>query len=323
MTSDGYFSDIIGHAEAKEFLRRAISWQALGQPLLFAGPGSVGKMAMAERLSRALLSVTDLSTHPDFVIVRRDADEKTGVLRKDISIEQIRVLRSRLQHGSFLNAWKVAIVDDAELLSPAAGNALLKTLEEPAPRTMIILVASSVEALPATIRSRCQIIRFRLVSESEIAGGLLSRGVSRQDAERSAACAGGRPGAAIALAEDSAVRPAYENTIAQGVALIAGKLHERLRAAGAALSEKLPQNEQAAALSKSFSVWTEMLREALAVSLGLRPRIVSAPALTSWAAATDARHIAAGLLAATEAKNLLRKNINPRLCLEHFVLSFV
>lgn len=309
MSTQEPFAGIIGHAAACEFLRRALSWQTLGQALCFVGPSQVGKCAVATRLAQALLSVKNLDTHPDYVVVRREPDPKTEQLRKEISVDQIRELRSRLQLGSFLNSWKVAVIEDAETLSLGAANALLKTLEEPASKTLIILVATGIDSIPATIASRCQVVRFRLVPDAVLARGLESRGIARRDADAFALSAAGRPGLAVRLAEDADYRTAWEERRQEAGALTTGKLHERLLAAANILGEKATQNEQALRARAVLDDAAALLRRDLSTALAERDDV------------TSARLIVRGLATASTLKIMLHQNANPRLCLEQFVLS--
>lgn len=310
------FADIIGHEAALMWLRQALSYQSLSHALLLSGPSGVGKYAVAERVARTLLGVKDLATHPDVSIVRRAPGER------DISIDAIRELRTRLQLGSFLNSWKIAVIDGAETLSSAASNALLKTLEEPASRVLVVLVATSGSVLPATIRSRCQEVRFRLVPETVIAHGLELCGQSRHDALVYAAAAAGRPGTALRLAADEEARTARALVVSQCAALVSGRTYERMRAAEAVAGSGPASRELANDLHARFIVWIDILRQALAVSFGLRDSVAESSALTVWARRTAPGRIAAGISRAASLQQLLHTNTNPRLCLEQFVLSF-
>src|SRR3989338_6024472 len=147
----GLFQDIIGHQAVIRFLEASLNYQTVSHAYLFIGPRGVGKTAVLTRFLSGLIggARADLDaflTYPDFTLVRRGADEKTGKLKKNITVEQIREMRGRLAMGSFLNSWKIAVIDGAENLSEEAANALLKTLEEPTRKTVIVLLASAAAA---------------------------------------------------------------------------------------------------------------------------------------------------------------------------------
>ncbi len=170
----GMLIKLIGHQNILQMLQQMHERGRLGHALLFVGPKHVGKRTLAEELVFAIYALSP--THPDFLFLEREQNDK-GKLKQNISIEQVRTLRSRLQLSS-LGGFKVAVIDEAELLSLEAANALLKTLEEPTPKTQLILLASHVSGVPATIASRCQIVNVPLVSHKEMSaafGEVLAR----------------------------------------------------------------------------------------------------------------------------------------------------
>lgn len=151
----------------------------LAHALLLAGPEGVGKRAFARRLAYGLIcearddhgaacgrcrSCLQLAagTHPNLFWINVDRDEKTGKEKRDISIEQLRDLSGRLALSSHYGGAKIAVIDPADAMNVAGVNALLKTIEEPPPATHIILISERPQALAATLRSRCQRLRFGL-----------------------------------------------------------------------------------------------------------------------------------------------------------------
>src|SRR3989344_4245673 len=101
-----------------------------------------------------------LSTHPDFFLIEKRVDEKSGKTKRNIDIDQLRTLRSQLRQSPLLGSYRIAVIDGAELMSTAAANAVLKTLEEPRPRTVLFLLTTNGQQLPQTIHSRCQSVYF-------------------------------------------------------------------------------------------------------------------------------------------------------------------
>ena len=132
-------------------------------------------------------------THPDLVELTFGL-RKDGTPRSEIVVDQIRELSARLAMSSQFGGWQIACIDPADALNPAAANALLKTLEEPAARTLLILLADAPWRLPQTIRSRCQRIEFHLPSAAQALAWLQTAGVP--DAALALAAAGGNPGLA-------------------------------------------------------------------------------------------------------------------------------
>jgi DNA polymerase-3 subunit delta' len=168
------FAAINGHAQQKDLLRRAIENDRIAHAYLFTGPEGIGKRLTALAFAKALLCTegcgcgacsacrkVDHNNHPDVHIVNADGTS--------IKIEQIRALQQQLSLRPLEGRYRFCLIDDAELLTIGAGNALLKTLEEPQPQTVIVLVSSQGEKLLTTIRSRCQQLNFSRLPRAEVA----------------------------------------------------------------------------------------------------------------------------------------------------------
>ncbi len=137
----------------------------------------------------------EAGSHPDVVIIRPEK----GVIK----IEEIRKLEESLSFRPYEGGYKAAIVDEAHLMNVRASNAFLKCLEEPPPESVIVLVSSSPERLPETVRSRCLALRFKPLSASQMESLLEDR---VKDPEKRRALIGlsmGRPGLAIESGEDA------------------------------------------------------------------------------------------------------------------------
>lgn len=159
---------ISGQDAAVEVLRRALRTGRVAHAYTFVGPGGVGRKRVAIEFAKTLVAPqggpaaerVERGAHPDVFVVEPTPppDNPKGVLR--IRIENIRELERLAVLRPAQAAWKVFIVHDAEAMTPQTQHAFLKTLEEPPARTIIILIVSRLRALLATVRSRCQIIRF-------------------------------------------------------------------------------------------------------------------------------------------------------------------
>jgi len=167
------FDQILGHARQKEILRRAIRSQRLAHAYLFEGPEGIGKQLVALALTRAVVCSegtgcgscvacrkVDHHNHPDLHLLEPDG--------ASIKIEQIRGLQKELSYRPLEAAKKICIIDAAERMNPAAGNALLKTLEEPSGEALIILLSSHPERVLPTIRSRSQRLPFQRLAQDLI-----------------------------------------------------------------------------------------------------------------------------------------------------------
>jgi DNA polymerase-3 subunit delta' len=156
--------------------------------------------------------------------VTLEPNPKTGVMRKEIVVDQIRGLSAHLAMASQLGGWQVAVIDPADEMNPASQNALLKTLEEPSEASLIVLVADQPWRLSATIRSRCQRVDFAVPAPNDALAWLQARGIEHADA--ALAAAGGNPGTAWLLAENGGMQRRQE--VARDLlALAAGRAHAR------------------------------------------------------------------------------------------------
>src|SRR5215470_6851075 len=156
-------------AEAVEILRRAIDSGRVAHAYAFIGPPGVGRRTTALAFAKALVAPSggataarvDRGLHPDVHVIgpTPPASNPKGV--PAIRVDNVRELERMASLRPAEAAHKVFIVDEAENMTGAAPQAFLKTLEEPPARTVIILILSQARALPATVLSRCQIVRFR------------------------------------------------------------------------------------------------------------------------------------------------------------------
>jgi DNA polymerase-3 subunit delta' len=144
-------------------------------------------------------------SHPDLLALQRDPED--GKTRKQIPVDEARGLPEFFSKTPALAPWRVAIVDTADDLNPSGANAVLKTLEEPPERGIILLISHRPGALLPTIRSRCRALRFTPPPVEETARWLAARsGVgSSEDAGRLSAMARGAPGRAWRLAGSGAL----------------------------------------------------------------------------------------------------------------------
>jgi len=163
------FAGIRGHDRTLDLVGHALRQGRLGQAYLFAGPEGVGKKRAARDIAQTLLCMekpdrgcdtcescrkVKANTHPDCVMVTLAPD------KKEISIDQVRELKRRLGLRALYGGKKIALIDDAHLLNPAAQSALLKLLEEPPGSALLILIATNPSLLSRPLLSRCQQVRF-------------------------------------------------------------------------------------------------------------------------------------------------------------------
>ena len=207
------FQALVGHRRVLALLARAIARDTLPPALLLAGPGGVGKRRTAVAIAETLNCLEARTAgdveldacgecpscrrigrgvHPD-VIILEPGDTGT------IKIDEIRDVIDRANYRPFEGRRRVVIVDEADTMMPAAQNALLKTLEEPRPGSVFVLVSSMPDALLPTVQSRCPRLRFGRLPVSDVSGVLMrDHEYGEAEARAAAADADGSVGRALA-----------------------------------------------------------------------------------------------------------------------------
>ncbi len=159
---------LVGQNLAKKWLLATLESGNLPQALIFAGPEGVGKKTVAKLVARYLHG-SEKENHPDTFWFSRILDEvRKGEVWEQEWINAVRSLIHKLALSPMVSKYKVAIIEDADRLSEAAQNALLKNLEEPREDTVIILIVPSEKALLPTIVSRSQIVHFSPLKDEEV-----------------------------------------------------------------------------------------------------------------------------------------------------------
>ncbi|MGH8031342.1 MAG: DNA polymerase III subunit delta' [Luteimonas sp.] len=186
----------------------------LGHAMLLCGPALLGKRAVADALARHILDadtpgraahLIDAGTHPDFHVIGLVMNKEGTRLRTEIVIDQMRELSTKLTLTPQYRGAQIAIVDPADAINHAACNALLKTLEEPRLGRYLWLLSADPARLPATIRSRCQRLEFRLPPREEALTWLQSQGHAMKAASDALDAARDHPGLADAWLRDGGI----------------------------------------------------------------------------------------------------------------------
>ena len=341
------FSRLIGNNEVKDALRRLFTSGRLPGSLLFTGEEGIGKKLFALEFAKALncrnrqgVEACDecssckrvlRSTFPPF---GKDEDDKNRLIwsehadvamvrpyKQIIRVGPMRELEHEANFRPFEGAARVFIVEDADYMNDAASNALLKTLEEPQPTSHLILTSSNPTALLATIRSRCQIIRFAPIAVNEIEQFLIEqRRVSSEDAKLLARTAQGSIGRAL-NGDLEAYRERRDTMLCVLKALtVSGDRAQLLRSAeGLAAAKDRSEYEQ------TLDVLESLIRDAWALCLG-RPNdaIVNIDilgALKQITAEMNSRQAVAWLQEIEELRGALEVNINRRIASDALFLT--
>ena len=225
------FANVLGHKRIEDLMRTAIARNRLGHAYLFTGPDGVGKTLFALELAKALFCTSDgerpcdecadcrMSAHgghPDLFLV--EAAEN----KRFITIDQARELGRSLTLMPVRSSRRVAVIREAERMQSEAANALLKTLEEPSPFAHLILTTARPRALPSTIRSRCQEVRFAPLSTDNVRKALSSLAEADEtELLLATQFAHGSPGRAVQVMESGCLE-IFESVIGNIMALPEG-----------------------------------------------------------------------------------------------------
>lgn len=295
--------DIIGHKKVLQYFERVKQAGKMSHAYCFIGPDQLGKHHVAQAIAKELVGSDALETHPDIRLVSQLVDQKTGKTKKNISIDQMRAVRSFLSGKPFLAKKKVVIVDQAHLMTKAAANALLKSLEEPSSYTTFFLVTSRPDFLPQTILSRCQHLFFSPMSISALAHALEDEGVPSPLAKTLSQAAAGRPGQALTFARQPEIFEAFQKEIQRFESLFGQPFYKKRAIVEDLFGNKEDHIGARNRLVASLGIWQ------LAIHTTLSEK-------KEW---TD-DHISI-YNAIQQAKQDLGRNIHPRLLVEHILLQ--
>ncbi|MDB5173743.1 MAG: holB [Phycisphaerales bacterium] len=328
---------IFGQESAVTWLRQAYLADRLPHGLIFAGPVGVGKATAARALAKLFLCenpkqddacgkcescrVFDAGNHPDYHVITKELiryHDKTGKSKGiDLSINVLRPeVIEPAGRKAVMGRGKVFAIEQAELMNPQAQNALLKTLEEPAGRTLIVLLTDQPGSLLATIRSRCQTVRFGALDKDRVCKELARRGVDPALAEDAAELSRGSLGIALKWMEDGVVAPARE-LLGQIDNLFAGTAPDDLpgwfkNAAEAYAQKQLERDDLA---SKDQATREGLTLYLLLAGEHIRRRMIDEPDpanLESACAAIDAL---------TQAETYLDSNVNTSLVFQQLTVK--
>lgn len=322
---------VFGHDWAVEQLRKSIAHGRVRHAYLITGADSVGKNTLAHAFAMALnclnpdeglrpcgqcrpCKLIASGSHSD--ILYGELDENTGALK----IEAIRAVTRGLAMKPFEARYRVAIFPHFDNAQPRAQDALLKTLEEPPPTAVLILLARSTEALLPTINSRSQVIGLRPVELAQVRDVLMERfGVEGEQAELLARLSGGRIGWAIQAAHDPALLEQREQALGMLEASLGQTRAERFNLAQDLSRDKL-------VLAGVLELWQSYWRDLVLLKSGdARVKVANSDrsvALQRLALTMTEEEALQALRATRDLLNNLQYNLNLRLALETLFLDY-
>lgn len=278
---------MVGHEESEASLDEALQSGRMHHAWMLCGPRGVGKATLAYRTARIALGAKrngsrpfDLTpedpiarrigalSHPDLFVLRRGLNDR-GKPRSEITIDEARALGEFFSMKPAEGGMRVAVIDSVDELNRNAANAILKTLEEPPPRCLLLLICHAPGAALATIRSRCRRLTLRPLSEAQVIEAVTALGGAAPP--ELAAAARGCPGRAVAMASgaDKDAREPLRRALERAKRTGAGGL------VGALLDQEPGKPDRRALL---FSIARDLAQEAAVAAL-------ETPGAARWAEA--------------------------------------
>lgn len=326
--------DMIGHEWAVRMLKEHVTRDQLRHAYLLTGPLGVGRRTLALRLAQAVNCPEPIAPgepcrtcrscmqiermqYPDLTVTQ--AEQRGAVLK----VEQIRDLQRSLSLKPYQARFRVALLLHFEESNPSAANALLKTLEEPAPQVVLILTAESVESLLPTIVSRCEVLRLQPLLVEQVAQALESRWeIPAVRALLLASLSDGRPGYAVYLNQHQEILDQRQEWLEIHNHLLTGSRGERFAFADMLSKENKENNRE---LIRDFLlVWLSYWRDILmctagaSVLLANQDRVQEVEKLAMRVGFQSAMVMVSALERTLE---YLERNVNSRLALEVLMLD--
>ena len=333
--------DIIGHEWVTNQLERAVQKDSPAHAYLFTGLPGLGKARIALRLAQALnceeqrgapcltcrsCKRIKRGNHPDVRIAGMASQgaglkEEEAARQRDLKIATVREWQHDIDLRPYEARWRVFILHDADRLTQEAANAMLKTLEEPPPYAILILIADGADLLP-TIVSRCQVLRLRPLARATIAQALQARSIAAEQAELIAALSGGRIGYALQLAEQPEELAARQTVVETLISL--GQQSPGASFRWAEQRAKEYRGGQQRSAIGWLEIWQSWWRDVLLIAAGYPEAIVHLDRQTELAQAAQTRDLAeiqGFLRRISTAIQQLRENANPQLVFESLLLN--
>ena len=342
MKADSYNLNwnICGQEKAVSFLQSAINNKMLSHAYLFHGPQGVGKYTLAKEFAKSIMCVAtegdrpcgncfsckqmNKGSHLDYFLIERLMDDKKGKMKRDISVDQIRDLKSRLQQGSLLNSYKVAIIPEAQYLNGASFNGWLKILEEPAPKSIIILITDDIGRMPRTIISRCQTVKFSSVASGAIEEHLLGKNINSDESKLLSRIACGRPGKAISLAHNPVVRENYFSDVELFFKIISANLNSRFGLVNSFMDFESDDSDNKSKVDALLEDWQSVVRDIMLSQNNANQLISnfqSIDRIEQFGVRISSSKLESILGCIVQAKKYLNQNINNKLIIENLIIK--
>lgn len=321
--------EILGHQWAVDLLKSHVANDRLRHAYLLTGPDGIGRRTLALRFAQALncpeasepgIPCGSCTTcrqiaameHPDLSLLQ--AEDPGGILK----VDQVRDIQRSLNLSPYDAKYRVGLILDFEKANPNAANALLKTLEEPPPKVVLLLTAESAEGLLPTIVSRCEVIRLRPLPLKRVQRGLIEHwDIEQEHALFLAHISGGRPGYAIQLNNNTEMLEARSQSFDDLDRLLHAPLVDRM-----AYAQLISSSRED--ISSVLMGWSTLFRDVMLVTAGSHTPLTNidlTERIHSYAKSLDLNHIHQYIKQLEDTMDMVKRYVNPRLATEILLMD--
>ena len=331
--SDKYHWPIFGHKQAIQFLQNSIEQEKLAHAYLFYGSRGLGKKMIAEYFSRSIFCTNQESkpcgqcqvcrllaknAYLDFYTLGKDGQE--------LSVDNVREFMHSLQMASIYGHKKIAVIYNVEQMNIFAANALLKTLEEPPAGTHIILISDNINLLPATVISRCQLLKFQALKKNEMEDWIATFDFEVKERQTIINLSFGKPGLALQLMQENL--ESWKKSCNFILKLLSSNTFNVMQIIEKWFAQAKKENPEARSseLGQNTRVYLDylevMMRDLLWLKLD-RPIVneVFESELNNISSAYSSEQLLRKLVRLNDYKQKLNNNVNPQLLWENIFLN--
>lgn len=307
---------VFGHAQLQSFFSTGIQNGHLGHAYCLVGEEQIGKKFFATQIAGQLLHTSSPETHPDYICITQEINEKTGKTKKSLDVEQIKRVREFFSRFAAMGGYRIAVIDQAELMNEHASNALLKTLEELPAQSLIFFITSDEQAIAKTILSRCQICYVTPLSLHDMTAFAAS--ITGEVSADMIRYAHGRPGLLHTWVTEPEVYAQYQQEVARFFSFVQKPLYKKIDLVEELFGTKEDHIAARGVLEKILDIWALLVRDWYMHSSGNTQFALyqQSPSTT-----LNRENMLLLLHTIAQAQQRLRQNVHPRLIVEDILLA--
>ncbi len=254
---------LIGHKKHLQYFENLAASGTLHHAYALLGPDHIGKKTLAQHIIASILhtSLHKLPIHPDFLHVDRMDEE--GKLKRDITVEHIESVTSKVSRSPIAGAYNVILIEDADKMNSFAANSLLKTLEEPVTPTIFFLLSPSEEKFLPTIQSRVHMIQLSRIPSEQFLTELRDIFPEEKNLDEIVKMSGGLPGLALEWIENPEAFKNYKFEVDRFFSLFHKPFFEKLSIVEPLFGDKKAHIEGRQELTQILHIWENCIHVSL------------------------------------------------------------